>query len=67
LVVAIVPPSALAWTVTVSSLFFLLVLGDLAAHAGGSPLVKAAVRVTIWRALATALTAGVEAMFGAVV
>jgi VIT1/CCC1 family predicted Fe2+/Mn2+ transporter len=65
LVVVLVPASALVWAVSGSSLFFLALLGSLAARAGGSPVWKAAVRVTFWGALAMALTAGVGALFGA--
>ncbi len=65
LLVLIVPASALVWTVSGSSLFFLALLGALAARAGGSPVWRATVRVTFWGALAMALTAGVGALFGA--
>ena len=65
LLVIVVPTSALVWTVTVSSLFFLALLGSLAARAGGSPVLRATIRVTFWGALAMALTAGVGAFFGA--
>lgn len=65
LVVVLVPASALVWAVSGSSLFFLALLGSLAARAGGSPVWRAAVRVTFWGALAMALTAGVGALFGA--
>ena len=65
LVVVLVPPSALVWAVSGSSLFFLGLLGSLSARAGGSPVWKAAARVTFWGALAMALTAGVGALFGA--
>lgn len=65
LLAVLVPPSALVWTVSGSSLFFLALLGSLAARAGGSPALKSAVRVTFWGALAMALTAGVGALFGA--
>lgn len=47
-----------------SSLFFLAVLGFLAARAGGSPVAVAVARVVLWGALAMALTAGVGALFG---
>jgi VIT1/CCC1 family predicted Fe2+/Mn2+ transporter len=67
LVVVIVPTSALVWAVSGSSLFFLALLGSLAARAGGSSVMVAAVRVTFWGALAMALTAGVGALFGATV
>jgi len=63
--VLFVPVSALVWTVSGSSLFFLALLGALAARAGGSPVWKSVARVTFWGALAMALTAGVGALFGA--
>jgi VIT1/CCC1 family predicted Fe2+/Mn2+ transporter len=66
LLVLIVPRSALAWTVSGGSLLFLALLGATAARAGGSPVWKSVVRVTFWGALAMALTAGVGALFGAV-
>jgi vacuolar iron transporter family protein len=65
LIVVLVPTSALVWIVSGSSLCFLALLGSLAARAGGSPVLRAAARVTFWGALAMALTAGVGALFGA--
>ena len=50
-----------------SSILLLALLGGFGAHAGGAPVMKAALRVTFWGALAMALTAGVGALFGAVV
>jgi VIT1/CCC1 family predicted Fe2+/Mn2+ transporter len=50
--------------VALFSLVFLAVLGALAARAGGAPILKAAVRVTFWGALAMAITAGVGRLFG---
>ena len=67
LLVLVVPLSALVWTVSCSSLVFLALLGALAARAGGSPVWRSVARVTFWGALAMALTAGVGALFGAVV
>jgi VIT1/CCC1 family predicted Fe2+/Mn2+ transporter len=67
LLVLVVPLSALVWTVSCSSLVFLALLGVLAARAGGSPVWRSVARVTFWGALAMALTAGVGALFGAVV
>lgn len=49
------------------SLIFLGILGGAAAFVGGASTAKGALRVTIWGALAMALTAGVGALFGAVV
>ena len=63
-IVLVVPVYALMWAVAGSSLFFLALLGSLAARAGGASVVTAAVRVTFWGALAMALTAGVGVLFG---
>ncbi len=65
LLVLVVPVTALVWVVSGSSLFFLALLGALAARAGGSPVWRSVARVTFWGALAMALTAGVGALFGA--
>ncbi len=67
LTVLVVPPAALIPAVVATSVLFLAILGGFGAHAGGAPVLKAAVRVTFWGALAMALTAGVGALFGAVV
>ena len=65
LLVLVVPTTKLVWVVSGSSLFFLALLGALAARAGGAPVWKSIARVTFWGALAMALTAGVGALFGA--
>jgi vacuolar iron transporter family protein len=65
LLVLVVPITQLVWVVSGGSLFFLALLGALAARAGGSPVWKSVARVTFWGALAMALTAGVGALFGA--
>jgi VIT1/CCC1 family predicted Fe2+/Mn2+ transporter len=67
LVVLLAPDAGLIYTVSITSLVFLALLGILAARAGGAPVLKAALRVTFWGALAMALTAAVGALFGAVV
>jgi len=64
LIVLLSPVSALMWAVSGSSLFFLALLGSVAARTGGAPVIAAATRVTFWGALAMALTAGVGALFG---
>ena len=51
-------------TVSVASLAFLVVLGAIGARAGGANMMKAAIRVTFWGALAMAVTAGIGATFG---
>jgi VIT1/CCC1 family predicted Fe2+/Mn2+ transporter len=57
-------PAATIPVVAGMSLLFLSALGAVAARAGGAPIRAAAVRVTLWGALAMALTAGVGALFG---
>jgi len=64
LIVLLLPASTLMWGLAGSSLFFLALLGLIAARAGGSPLLVSAARVTFWGALAMGLTAGVGALFG---
>lgn len=61
------PSAALIPAVIGASLVFLALLGGFGAYAGGAPVGKAALRVTFWGMLAMALTAGVGALFGAVV
>jgi len=56
-----------AWVTEASSataLITLLILGGTAAYAGGASVVRGAVRVAFWGALAMALTAGVGRLFG---
>lgn len=67
LVVVFAPESSLSILVSIVSLIFLAVLGVLAANTGGSSMVKGAVRVTFWGALAMLITALVGALFGTVV
>jgi len=62
--VLISPLSITAWTVGVSSLMFLALLGSLAANVGGAPVMKSTLRVIFWGALAMCLTAGIGALFG---
>lgn len=65
--VSVSPESSLIPIVSGASLVFLALLGVLAAAAGGAPVLRAAVRVTFWGALAMGLTAIVGALFGTVV
>lgn len=67
LAVAVVKATLLVPVVSGTSLVFLALLGALAGRAGGAPAGAAAARVTFWGALAMAITAGVGALFGAVV
>ena len=52
--------------VSIVSLVFLAVLGALAAHAGGAPMVRGAARVLAWGALAMGVTFAIGTLFGAV-
>ena len=67
LVVLLAPDDKLAPSVLVASLACLALLGALAAGAGGAKPAAGALRVTVWGALAMALTYGAGALFGAVV
>jgi VIT1/CCC1 family predicted Fe2+/Mn2+ transporter len=67
LVVVIAPATGLVFLVAGTSLFFLALLGALAAHTGGARILTGTVRVTFWGALAMAITAGIGALFGTVV
>jgi VIT1/CCC1 family predicted Fe2+/Mn2+ transporter len=67
LLVMLVPVKDLIVVVTAASLIFLTLLGILAAYTGGSSIIKGAVRVTFWGALAMGLTAGVGFLFGTTV
>jgi VIT1/CCC1 family predicted Fe2+/Mn2+ transporter len=65
LVVVLAAPAPLAATlVTGASLVALAGLGALAARAGGAPVLRAAVRMTFWGALAMGLTALVGSLVG---
>ncbi|MDB5967373.1 MAG: hypothetical protein JWQ72_3873 [Polaromonas sp.] len=66
-VTAVAPASTLIWWVSGTSLAFLAVLGAMAAQAGGAGIAVGTWRVTFWGALAMGITAGVGALFGAVV
>jgi VIT1/CCC1 family predicted Fe2+/Mn2+ transporter len=64
LVVIVAPVPMLQVAVATSSLLLLAALGSLAARAGGSSVMLAALRVTFWGALAMAITFGVGLLFG---
>lgn len=66
-VVLLSPSGILQWTVAVSCLLFLGLLGGIAAKAGGAPVVRAALRVCGWSALAMAATSAVGSLFGVAV
>jgi VIT1/CCC1 family predicted Fe2+/Mn2+ transporter len=66
-VTAISPAANLSVLVGGTSLVFLALLGGVAARAGGAGVLRGAIRVTFWGALAMALTAGVGWLFGTTV
>jgi len=61
----VTPSGFVTSTVSAVSLLFLVVLGAVGARAGGANMMKAAIRVAFWGALAMAVTAGIGAVFGA--
>jgi vacuolar iron transporter family protein len=58
------PQGAVVKAVPAAALVFLVALGALGAWAGGAPMVKPALRVGFWGALAMAVTAGIGALIG---
>ena len=58
------PVASVIVAVSGSSLVFLALLGAVGAKTGGSNMLRAAVRVTFWGALAMAATAAIGALFG---
>ncbi len=64
LMVFLVPLSVLMWTITLSSLIFLALLGSVSAYVGGASILIATTRVTFWGTLAMALTTAVGSLFG---
>ena len=66
LAVLLAPAGSFAVLVTGSSLVVLAVLGAVAARAGGAPVAIGSVRVTLWGALAMAVTYAIGTLFGAV-
>ncbi|MEP7329712.1 MAG: VIT1/CCC1 transporter family protein, partial [Betaproteobacteria bacterium] len=66
-VTALAPEHGLIYWISGMSVIFLALLGMVAARVGGANIVMGAWRVSFWGALAMAITAGVGALFGAVV
>ncbi len=64
LAVLLFPKSILIPAVSLTSLLCLALLGMFSARIGGSPVLKAILRVTFWGALAMLITAGIGALFG---
>ena len=66
-VAALVAVESVLVAVPATALAFLATLGAVAARAGGAPVVRAAIRVTFWGALAMAATAAIGELFGTIV
>lgn len=64
---AALPLPIIAPGVAVGSILFLALLGAIGARTGGASMLRPAMRVVFWGALAMALTAGVGKLFGATV
>jgi VIT1/CCC1 family predicted Fe2+/Mn2+ transporter len=58
------PPDAVVAAVPAAALVLLVALGALGAWTGGAPIVRPALRVGFWGALAMAVTAGIGALVG---
>jgi vacuolar iron transporter family protein len=58
------PQGGVAEAVPAATLVFLIALGALGAWAGGAPMLRPALRVGFWGALAMAVTAGIGALIG---
>lgn len=64
LVTLFVPLNSMAYSLYGSALFFLIILGALAAKTGGSNVLKAIIRIAFWGTVAMGLTALVGYLFG---
>ena len=67
MIVVLTPMRWLIGVQTVGALAMLAVLGAIGGAAGGAPIARAALRVTVWGALALAVTAGIGRLIGAVI
>jgi len=61
------PKDIVGWVTSAATVITLAALGSLAAFAGGAPILRGAIRVTFWGALAMAITAGVGKLIGTAV
>ncbi|PKQ65662.1 hypothetical protein BZG02_01260 [Labilibaculum filiforme] len=67
LVTLFLPLKSLEYSLYGSAIFFLIVLGALAAKTGGSSIGRAVTRITFWGTIAMGLTAVVGYLFGVVI
>ena len=65
LVTLFIPLKSMEYSLYIFALFFLVILGALAAKTGGSSIGKAIIRITFWGTLAMGLTATVGYLFNA--
>lgn len=65
IVAALAPSVGLLWWIFITALAFLAILGGIAARTGGADIRIGAIRITLWGALAMALTTAVGMLFGA--
>jgi len=65
-VVLLAPAARLPLWICVSALLSLAILGGVAARTGGASVVRGALRVTVWSAVAMGVTAGIGAAVGGV-
>lgn len=66
-VVVLAPDSSLKWSLTISTLLFLAILGGVAAKTGGAKVITGAWRVCFWGALAMLMSSFVGSLFGVAV
>jgi vacuolar iron transporter family protein len=59
----VAPPDMLVPAIAACSLLFLGSLGAVAAYTGGAPVANGTLRVTLWGAVAMAITAGIGSLF----
>jgi VIT1/CCC1 family predicted Fe2+/Mn2+ transporter len=64
IVALLAPADQSGWAVAATTIVGLAILGGLGASAGGAGLIKGAVRVTFWGAMAMGVTAAIGALFG---
>ena len=64
MVTLFLPLKSMEYSLYGSALFFLIILGGLAAKTGGSNVIKAILRITFWGTIAMGLTAIVGYLFG---
>jgi vacuolar iron transporter family protein len=62
----LMPPAARFGAIFIGSIVALSVLGALAARAGGSGMLKGALRVSLWSALAMAITMIIGLLYGGI-